>query len=145
MTLGEKIKTARIERKMTQADLASGAITRNMLSAIESDKATPSIATLAHIADSLDLPVSYLLSPDNDLPFYRKKERIAAIKGALEARNYNVCISQIMKLDVLDDELYFILAQCYFELGIISAKNGSLASAKKHKRGEEGYCEITFL
>lgn len=131
MTLGEKIKQARIERKLTQASLAADKITRSMLSAIESGKATPSLETLEYIAHELDLPLPYLLSGENDLSFYRKEERMPAIKSALESRNYNACISLIMKLDVLDDELLFILAKCYFELGISNAKNGSLETSKK--------------
>ena len=144
MTLGEKIKRARTERKLTQAQLAGDEITRNMLSAIESDKALPSITTLNYIASTLGLPVSYLLSDENDLPFYRKKERIGAIKDALAAKSYNLCISHIMKLDTLDDELYFILAQCYFELGITASKNGSLLTAKKQLNLCREYCARTM-
>ena len=131
MTIGEKIKNARLKRKMTQADLAGNEITRNMLSAIESGKATPSISTLTYLSEALDLPLPYLISKDDDLHYYMKKERMPAIKAAFESRNYNVAISNILKLDVLDDELYFLLAQCYFELGISSVKNGGFSSAKK--------------
>lgn len=131
MTTGKKIKSARLALKITQADLAGDQITRNMISAIESGKATPSVATLSYLATALDLPLPYLLSEDDDLGYYRKKERMPAIKGAFESKNYNLCISYIMKLDTLDDELYFILAQCYFELGMNSVRNGSLSSAKK--------------
>ena len=144
MTIGQKIKSARLDRKMTQAELAGKEITRNMLSAIESGKATPSLATLTHLAQALDLPLPYLISEDNDLAFYRKKERIAAIKSALETKNYNVCISHIMRLDALDDELYFILAQCYFELGMASSRNGSLLSAKKQLTLCREYCARTM-
>ena len=144
MTIGEKIKNARLALGLTQADIAGSEITRNMLSAIESGKATPSLSTLTYLAGALDLPLPYLLSTENDLPFYRKKERIAAIKSAFETKNYNVCISQILKLDTLDDELYFILAQCYYELGISSAKCGSLSSAKKQLLLCRDYCARTM-
>lgn len=143
MTLGEKIKRARTSKKLTQAELAGEKVTRNMLSAIESGKATPSLSTLEYLAEALELPVSYLLSPDNDLFFYQKKERIGAIKSAFESKNYNVCISHIMKLDMLDDELYFLLAQCNFELAMISIQNGSLSSAKKQLTLCRDYCERT--
>ena len=144
MTVGEKIKQARRERNMTQSDLAGDAITRNMLSAIESGKASPSIATLQHIASVLNVPLPYLLSQENDLAFFEKKERIAAIKNALSAKSYNTCISHITKLNALDDELYFILAQCYFALGEASAKNGSLLSAKKQLLLCREYCARTM-
>jgi transcriptional regulator with XRE-family HTH domain len=144
MTVGEKIKQARLERKMTQSDLAGGAVTRNMLSAIESGKASPSLSTLEHIAATLELPLPYLLSGENDLTFYMKKERIGAIKNALASKNYNICISLVTKLTALDDELYFILAQCYFALGETSIKNGSLSSAKKQLTLCREYCARTM-
>ena len=62
MTIGEKIRLARIDKKMTQSALADAKITRNMISAIESDKALPSVDTLLHIAAKLELPVAYLLT-----------------------------------------------------------------------------------
>ena len=36
MTIGEKIKTERLRKKLTQSEIAGDRITRNMLSAIES-------------------------------------------------------------------------------------------------------------
>lgn len=61
MTLGEKIRTARVERHMTQKDVVGDYITRNMLSKIENDAATPSVRTLDYLARTLDLPVGYFL------------------------------------------------------------------------------------
>lgn len=144
MTLGEKIKARRRELKITQSDLAGTEITRNMISAIEQDKAQPSLSTLKYIANALLLPLPYLLSNENDLFFYVKKERMPAIKNALETKNYNACISLILKIDTLDDELYFILAKCYFELGVSSVLLGSLLSAKKQLTLAKEYCNRTM-
>lgn len=144
MTIGQKIKQARISARLTQSDLAGNQITRNMLSAIECDRALPSLDTLKHISRMLDIPLPYFLSEENDLFFFRKKERIAAIKNAFESRNYNACISLIMKLDTLDDELYFILAECYFNLGKEAVKNGSLDTAEKNLLLCRDYCDRTM-
>ncbi len=144
MTLGEKIKQARTSQRLTQAVLAGKEITRNMLSAIESDKATPSLSTLKYLARELDVPIAYLLSEENDLQFFLKKERMPAIKKALEAKNYNVCVSLITKLDALDDELYYILALCFFELGIGSTKNGFLLTGKRDLELCLDYCNKTL-
>lgn len=132
MTLGEKIKAARVARKMTQAELAKDKITRNMLSSIERGKASPSLDTLKFLAEELELPLPYLVSEDNDLAFYEKKERITPIRSALEAHHYNACIGLIQKLMHLDDELCFILAECYYNLGATAIKSGSLKSALKY-------------
>ena len=56
MTLGEKIKAARVERHMTQKDVVGDYITRNMLSKIENGSATPSVKTLEYLASALGLP-----------------------------------------------------------------------------------------
>ena len=58
MTLGQKIRSARIERGLTQKQLVGDQITRNMLSRIENDSATPSMRTLEYLASRLGLPAS---------------------------------------------------------------------------------------
>lgn len=144
MTIGEKIKKARMEKRLTQSELVGNKITRNMLSAIESGKATPSLETLDFLAAALELPLPYLLSSDDDLLFYRKKERISAIRNALDEKNYTVCINLVLKLEGLDDELAYILSECYFNLGINTLKYGSLDSAAKYLELCTIYCDKTI-
>ena len=62
MTLGEKIKKARLERHMTQREVVDGYITRNMLSKIENNSATPSLKTMEYLANQLGLPMSYFVT-----------------------------------------------------------------------------------
>ena len=64
MTLGEKIKSERRRLGLSQTQLAGDKITRNMISAIESDKANPSISTLSYLAERLSVSLSYLFSED---------------------------------------------------------------------------------
>lgn len=61
MTLGERIKQARLEKGMSQRQLCGNTITRNMLSLIENGSARPSMDTLCYFAQQLDKPVSYFL------------------------------------------------------------------------------------
>lgn len=61
MTLGQKIRAARQARGMTQKEVVGEYITRNMLSKIENDAATPSVRTLEYLAGALDLPTGYFL------------------------------------------------------------------------------------
>ena len=75
MLLGEKIKLARLAKKITQSQLAGDKVTRNMISRIETGTANPSLDTIKYLAQRLSLPVSYLLSEDDDLLFYEKKEK----------------------------------------------------------------------
>ena len=73
MTLGQKIKARRKRLGLTQSELCKNKFTRNMLSAIERDKATPSLDSLKYIAEELSLPISYLVSDDDDMFFYEKR------------------------------------------------------------------------
>ena len=64
MTIGEKIKERRLAAGLTQAQLASDRLTRNMICAIESGKATPSLGTLQYLAGRLGVSVRYFTEPD---------------------------------------------------------------------------------
>ncbi len=61
MSLGEKLRQARLEAGLSQRALCGDAITRNMLSQIENGTAHPSMATLQYLAGQLGKPVSYFL------------------------------------------------------------------------------------
>lgn len=61
MTLGQKIRELRLSKQMTQKELAGSFITRNMLSQIENDSATPSMKTMEFLANALERPIGYFL------------------------------------------------------------------------------------
>ena len=132
MTLGEKIRDLRKRQGKTQSELCGDVITRNMLSEIECDKASPSIATLTYIASRLNVSPSYFLSDDDDLLFFEKKKVIKKIKAAFSEEKFSECISIIASLSDLDDELCYILAKCHFLIGRKAVLGGSLITAKKH-------------
>ena len=85
--LGEKIRKIRKMRQMTQEKLSGNKITRNMLSQIENGVASPSIETLVYIADELEVPIEYLVSKDDNLAEYIKKEKISDIYKAYSNKN----------------------------------------------------------
>lgn len=64
MTLGEKLKKARLDRGLTQTQVCGTHITRNMLSQLENDSASPSVRTLEHLADALGVSMGWLLEQD---------------------------------------------------------------------------------
>ena len=64
MTLGEKLKQARLEAGLSQRQLCGDRLTRNMLSQIENGSASPSMGTLAYLAQSLGKPVSWFLEEE---------------------------------------------------------------------------------
>lgn len=61
MTLGEKLRQARLEAGLSQRQLCGDEITRNMLSQIENGSASPSMKTLGYLASQLGKPISWFL------------------------------------------------------------------------------------
>lgn len=86
MTLGEKIKHARLEAGLSQRQLCGETVTRNMLSQIENGTAQPSMATLSSFAARLGKPISYfleedaVLSPNQDV-MHRARAAVLAENG----------------------------------------------------------------
>ena len=76
-SMGEKIRSARIQRGLTQTDLSSDLVTPSMISQIESDKARPSYTLLCSIANRLGMPVEYFLDDVDDLNNYSTYMKLA--------------------------------------------------------------------
>ena len=64
MTLGEKLRQARLEEGFSQRQLCGDEITRNMLSQIEHDTARPSMDTLRYLAERLGKSLGYFLDEE---------------------------------------------------------------------------------
>jgi transcriptional regulator with XRE-family HTH domain len=144
-TLGTKIKNIRKIRKLTQTALTGDMITRNMLSRIENGAANPSLETLEYLANGLGVSVSYLLSEDDDLLFYEKKDKISQIYKAYEAKNYAACIKLINSLSDKDNELNYILSASYLEHAKSMVRRGSLITALKNLELCEKHCKLTVI
>ncbi len=68
MTLGEKIKFVRQNRKMSQGDLSKAAdIYQKNISRYEQDTSVPSALALKKIADALKVTTDYLLSEGEEV------------------------------------------------------------------------------
>lgn len=126
MTIGEKIKYYRTQKGLTQKELSCDRITRNMISAIESNKATPSLETLFLISNALGLPVEFLISEDED-PFpYVKQKKMKEIYSLLSLGDYRSVAHIVESLGGRDDETSYILANCYYNLGVDAMRSGAL-------------------
>jgi transcriptional regulator with XRE-family HTH domain len=82
MTMGEKLRAARLEAGLSQRQLCQGLVTRNMLSQIENGSAKPSLPTLQVLAQRLNKNVQYFLEDDPSPAFGNRDE--ALIHWALE-------------------------------------------------------------
>ena len=83
MTLGERLRQARLEAGLSQRQLCGEEVTRNMLSQIENGTAKPSMNTLAYFARRLEKPVSFFLQ--EDAVCSPNQERMAQARAALAA------------------------------------------------------------
>lgn len=113
MNIGKKIKTIRVEKLMTQNELAGELITRNMLSQIENGVAQPSLATVCYLAKRLGVPAGYLLSEGEEEFVYNKTRVMKNIKKAYVDNNFQLCRDMcVSSFDEFDDELELILTDC---------------------------------
>ena len=117
MNIGEKIRSLRVAKLMTQSDLAGNQITRNMLSSIENGNAQPSLSTILYIAERLNVPAGFLLAEEGDEIVYQKMNNLSNIKRAYKAGDLTGCRGLCLSsCPEADDEIRLLLANC--DLGI---------------------------
>ncbi len=118
MTLGQRIKQARLDMGLSQRQLCGEEITRNMLSQIENGSAKPSMTTLAYLARQLGKPVSYFLEEDAVLS---PNQRIMAqARGDFAARAYREALEKLESYrlpdEVFDNERRLLETLCLLRL-----------------------------
>jgi transcriptional regulator with XRE-family HTH domain len=83
--VGARLKAQRIKCGLTQRDLASKAgVTNGMISMIEQNKHSPSVATLNRLTDALGLSFAEFFSialPERPQVFYSKSELVPLTEG----------------------------------------------------------------
>lgn len=78
MQIGERVKAVRTGLGLTVGALAErSGLSKALISQIENDKTSPSLATLERLAEGLDVPAAYLLlKPDERIQVVRAEERM---------------------------------------------------------------------
>ena len=142
--IGKRIKARRIALGLTQKQIADGHITRNMLSLIESGSAFPSIETAQHIANKLNVPLSFLLSDTLDEPILKKNEAIKKIRELYSRGEYRNCINALNTLEDYDCETTYLLAYASFNYGKELTNNGSFNEAEVYLRQAIKKCDETI-
>lgn len=127
--IGEKIRRLRMQRGMTQADLAGDRITRNMLSRVENGAALPSLPTVWYLAERLEVPAGFLLADGSDDRIWKKMSRIDSIRRVLAAGDFRICL-ELCRAEAddgnADDEIKLIMAQCSLALAVELFEHGRL-------------------
>jgi len=77
MNIGSKIRTIRLRKKLTIAQMCEGTgLSKGFISNVENNNTSPSINTLQIIANFLNIPLPYLLlEKDQHMSVIRKNER----------------------------------------------------------------------
>lgn len=152
--LGQRIKEARLAKKMTQNEVVGSFITRNMLSQIESGNAVPSMKTLTYLAKVLELPPAVLLQdapeandssaeqvgppllssvPQDALTFYNAKE---AYLAGEDASAYEA-LTSIPEDSPLADEAYALSARVALRLATSQCATENYAGALEYAKVAE--------
>lgn len=152
--LGQKIKEARLAKKMTQSEVVGSFITRNMLSQIESGTATPSMKTLAYLAQVLDLPLSALLADtDTDiedarpLPELNLAGELQQLRTLYEDRHFSELLDFLADTpedDFLYSEKAAYHARTAYALALSSEQSGELPAALTYAQEAEKWAGIGF-
>lgn len=146
MTLGEKIKQARLEAGLSQRQLCGEEVTRNMLSQIENGAAQPSMGTLSYFAARLGKTVSFFLEEDvvtspNQTVMARARAAIQEGNGAEAAR----LLADYRQPDAAFDAEFRLLSRlAALDMAEEAARNGQsvYAAGILEDLGvlEDGYC-----
>ncbi len=142
--LGVKIRERRKALKLTQAQVADGHITRNMLSLIESGAALPSLETTVHLAEKLCVSVNYLLSDTETLANASITAALPTLRRLFHERQYAACRAFAKKhCETTNDETALILGYCAFEEGKNAVNSGKLSTAVSLLETAEQYANAT--
>ena len=140
MTLGQKIKAARLERGLTQKQVVGDQITRNMLSKIENDSATPSVRTLEFLAQALGLPASYFMT-DTEYSDGSSPDGLDDMRQAYRAGDYEHCLQLLDTHEVAatTDEGYLLYTRAAAALARQAYMAGNLSAAKEYADSADYY------
>lgn len=128
MDVGNKIKQIRQYKKLTQAELAEGIVTRNMLSAIENSKALPSLTVLKMLADKLQVSCDLLLSDEeihiDEIVCMEKK--IPQMRKLFSSKKYSDVVCLGTDIAFWDNfELKYMMGISYFKLSMDAFFDGN--------------------
>ena len=140
MSIGERIKILRKERKLTQVELAKKSnISRSYLTDIENNRYNPSVETLKAIANSLEVKLSDILSDEvkqnNSLNDRDKKSITNDLKKLMDDFRSGTDGTAYYNGQELDnDDLDLIESAMKIALEQIKIKNKEKYTPKKYKK-----------
>ena len=135
MTLGQKLKKARLDRGLTQAQVVGDRITRNMLSQLENDLASPSVGTLEYLASVLGVQAAWLLADEKEEEAAGRTEQLRA---CYRGGDWAGCLELAQELQP-DDEQALLLALAAAQCALHALEAERFAAASGYDVAETPY------
>ena len=126
MTLGEILRQRRLELGLSQSAVAGTQITRNMLSQLEHDQASPSLKTLAYLAEVLQIPIGELLGEETA----EQKDSLAAARAYFVQGDYLGCLQSLPDQQNLTEEGILLLVRSSVQAAKIHLQRGKSSEAR---------------
>lgn len=99
-TIGQKVRQLRLERGLSQDELAGGRYSKAYISALELGRLRPSANALIFLANQLDVPLARLLADDSvELQEERNLLRLAEARYNLLCRDYVAARTSLGQID----------------------------------------------
>lgn len=145
LKIGQKVRKLRKERKMTQAQLAGDTITRNMLSLIENDAASPSLQTLQYLSEKLEVSPAYFFDSEGIITEGLIAHHNEEIKEAYFNKKYEKAAELFdryygVKTKYLTDEILLIAAESTMWTGKQKILKGAFESGSEFLTRSRDYC-----
>ncbi|MBO5648416.1 MAG: helix-turn-helix transcriptional regulator [Clostridia bacterium] len=129
LTLGEKLRARRKQLHITQAALAGDAVTRILISRIESGAINPSLETLRYLAKRLDVPAGYFLSEEDDLMLFLRPTLKADLRRLYREGDYKGVLALCEEYALADDETNMLLCESAVRCGQEAYARGDMKDA----------------
>ncbi|ARU60072.1 hypothetical protein CBW65_02570 [Tumebacillus avium] len=130
-TIGQKIKRLRLEKGMTQGEVADGFVTISMISQLERDRNTASVELLQHLARRLQVPLHELV--EDEVEQMEKACLQKLVKVYLETKQPTEAEPLLLKLRGRSDlsqaetiELTVEMGECLYQQGRYEEAMGEL-------------------
>ncbi|MCX7569199.1 helix-turn-helix transcriptional regulator [Tumebacillus sp. DT12] len=99
--VGEKVRYHRLQRGLSQQELADGLCSVQLISAIERGTNNPRVKTLEMIADRLNVPLKEIYQPDEDE--FPNRVKLQLVEAYMKRGEYEAAQLALSQLDDRDD------------------------------------------
>ena len=142
MSLGQKLRQARLDAGLSQRQLCEPQITRNMMSRIEHDAVKPSMSTMQFLAQRLGKTVSYFLDEEEQSP-NAGENRMAQLRRSFQSGDYASVAARLEQLAAPSWEEGLLLCLSTMKLARQALEKGQHSQARSLLRKSSEAAQMT--